>query len=194
MALGYAYSILGDFHLAQDAAQESFLDAQAHLEQLRRPEAFPGWFKTIVFKRCDRLRRGKRIDTGPLELANATASDENDPAAATERRELYQAVATALRSLDSGQREVAALYYMSGYSQREIGDFLGVPVSTVKSRLFSARKSLRPAAIKMVGQGLFTLRPSSDDTFTRSVTLFLDTEGNRIALLSRRHEENLSPS
>ena len=124
------------------------------------------------------------MNTTPLEVAESTASDGDDPATATENCELRQAVTTALGGLDSKQREVATLYYMGGYSQREIGKFLGVPVSTVKNRLFSARQSLRPAAIKMAEQGLYTLRPSSNDRFTRSVTLFLDSEGNRIALRS----------
>ena len=49
MACGYAYSILGDFHLAEDAAQEAFVDAYRNLGQLREPRAFPGWFRRVVF-------------------------------------------------------------------------------------------------------------------------------------------------
>ena len=55
MAYGYAYSILGDFHLAEDAAQEAFLEAHRQLPKLREPSAFPGWFRRIVFKYCDRM-------------------------------------------------------------------------------------------------------------------------------------------
>ena len=60
MAYGYAYSILGDFHLAEDAVQEAFLDAYQKLTDLQNPEAFPGWFRRIVFKYCDRLTRLKQ--------------------------------------------------------------------------------------------------------------------------------------
>jgi DNA-directed RNA polymerase specialized sigma24 family protein len=42
LAFGYAYALLGDFHLAEDAAQEAFITAWRHLDQLRTPEAFPG--------------------------------------------------------------------------------------------------------------------------------------------------------
>ena len=55
MAVGYSYSILGDFHLAEDAAQEAFLEAYPNLHKVYGPEAFPGWFKRIVFKHCDRV-------------------------------------------------------------------------------------------------------------------------------------------
>ena len=67
MAHGYAYSILGDFHLAEDVAQEAFIDAYCKLEALREPAAFPGWFRRIVFKHCDRITRKKEVATVPLE-------------------------------------------------------------------------------------------------------------------------------
>src|SRR5258708_3587178 len=69
MAVGYAATILGDFHLAEDAAQEAFLEAWRDLALLREPAAFAGWLRKIVFKQCDRLTRGKRIDTVPMEAA-----------------------------------------------------------------------------------------------------------------------------
>ena len=51
MAVGYAYSVLGDLGLAEDAAQEAFIEAYENLAKLRKPEAFAGWFRKIVFKR-----------------------------------------------------------------------------------------------------------------------------------------------
>jgi len=49
MAVGYAFAILGDFHLAEDAAQEAFVEAYARLPSLREPRAFANWLKRIVF-------------------------------------------------------------------------------------------------------------------------------------------------
>ena len=57
MAVGYASALLGDFHLAEDAAQEAFVGAWTELPRLREPAAFPGWFKRIVFMRCSRFLR-----------------------------------------------------------------------------------------------------------------------------------------
>ncbi len=62
-----AFSTLGDFHLAEDAAQESFLTAWRNLDQLRQPEAFPGWLKRVVLSQCSRLTRGKRLDVVGLD-------------------------------------------------------------------------------------------------------------------------------
>ena len=63
MAVGYGYSLLGDVYLAEDAAQEAFTSAYRDLSQLREPAAFPGWFRTIIFKQCHRLIRRRQITT-----------------------------------------------------------------------------------------------------------------------------------
>ena len=53
MAVGYSYSILGDFHLAEDAAQEAFLEAYPNLHKVYGPEAFPSWFGHPVYRTAD---------------------------------------------------------------------------------------------------------------------------------------------
>ena len=135
MAVGYGYSLLGDFHLAQDAAQEAFLEAYRDLPNLREPAAFPGWFRRIAFKHCDRIARRKRVVTVPLELAAELPAEGADPADAVQRRELRESVLAAIRSLPDAERETTTLFYIDGYSQQDIAGFLEVPVGTVKSRL-----------------------------------------------------------
>ena len=80
MAVAYAYALLCDVHLAEDAAQEAFIEAWRHLPRVYGPASFPGWLRAIVFKQCDRLTRGKRIETVPLEHAEDVASRALDPA------------------------------------------------------------------------------------------------------------------
>ena len=63
MAYGCAYAVLGDFHLAEDAAQEAFVEAYRKPADLREPKAFPGWFRKVVLKHCDRFVRRKRVPT-----------------------------------------------------------------------------------------------------------------------------------
>ena len=69
MAVGYAYSILGDFHLAQDAAQEAFIEAYRDLAKVYGAAAFPKWLRRIVFKYCDRITRRVRPQMVQLEQA-----------------------------------------------------------------------------------------------------------------------------
>src|SRR5688572_8975422 len=87
-AVAYAYARLGDFHLAEDAAQEAFVQAYRDLPALREPAAFAGWLRRIVGSRCGRLTRRARVRVVPLEEA-ATASDRGaGPAELAEAGEL----------------------------------------------------------------------------------------------------------
>ena len=69
MAFAVAVSALGDFHAAEDAAQEAFVVAWRCLDQLREPRAFPGWLKRIVLSQCARVTRGRRVAQVPLDAA-----------------------------------------------------------------------------------------------------------------------------
>jgi RNA polymerase sigma factor (sigma-70 family) len=153
MAYGYAYSILGDFHLAQDAAQEAFVQAWQNLADMREPAAFAGWLRRIVFKHSDRIRRARRALPAAEETA-APASAEPEPPVAAQQAELRQAVLAAVRGLPEPQREVTTLFYINGYDTNEIAAFLEVPVSTVKNRLHGARKRLRERMMNMVADEL----------------------------------------
>jgi DNA-directed RNA polymerase specialized sigma24 family protein len=61
MAVGYAYSLLGDFHLAEDAAQEAFIEIYLYLGRLYGPAVFPSWLRRAVFKHCDRVTRRRQL-------------------------------------------------------------------------------------------------------------------------------------
>jgi len=167
MAVGYAFSILGDFHLAEDAAQEAFVQAYRDLSQLREHAAFPSWFRRIVFKHCDRMTRRKRIQTVPLDAAVGTAANEAGPAQIAEQREMQEKVLEAIRALPEHQRVVTTLFYINGYSQNDIADFLEVPVTTVKKRLHDSRKRLKERMMDMVGETLKEHVP--DERFSQKV-------------------------
>ena len=89
MAIGYAYSILGDFHLAEDAAQEAFVQAYRDLPKLRVPEAFPAWFRRIVFKYCDRIMRKKKPVAIPLERIDEAVDKSPSPADLIQKKESH---------------------------------------------------------------------------------------------------------
>ena len=173
MAVGYAYSILGDFHLAEDAAQEAFVEAGAKLRAVYGPLAFPGWLRKIVFKYCDRRIRGNRLKTVPLDASDSFAGFGLDPLAILEKRETHHRVRQAIRALPEVRRRVITLFYISDYSQREISAFLDVPLSTVKKRLYGARRQLRGLLTErmdgMVKKSLEKKAPSRDEGFAQKV-------------------------
>ncbi len=188
LAFACAYAILGDFQLAEDAAQEAFVCAWRNLEQLRQAEAFPGWFKRIVLSQCNRLTRGKRLPTVALEAAAELPANGADPSIAFEEKERREQVLTAVRALPEPERLATTLFYIGDYSQNEIAAFLEVPVTTVKKRLFNARQKLREGMLDMMRETLREVRPSRDERFAETVALFNEALESFVAKVKRdRH-------
>ncbi len=140
-AYRWAFDLLNDSHLAQDVVQESFITAYEHLDQLRDPAAFPGWFKRIVLMWCSRMTRRKKLPADALD--EDTSVSHADPSEEFERRESKERIERALDNLPERERTVTELFYLDDYSQREIAERLRVPVTTVKKRLQYAREHLR---------------------------------------------------
>ena len=169
MAFGYAYSVLGDFYLAEDVAQEAFITAWQRLHQLQQPDAFPGWFRRIVLTQCNRLTRGKRLRFVPLYDGQNLASAVSDPHVMAEKLELVDRVLAEIKALPEHERVVTTLFYVNEYSQLEISAFLELPVSTIGKRLFSARRRLRERMLEMFKDDLRDRRPSRDSVFADQV-------------------------
>jgi RNA polymerase sigma factor (sigma-70 family) len=174
MAVGYGYALLRDLSLAEDAAQEAFLETYLCLPQLHEPAAFPGWFRCIVFKQCDRLRRGKTLTFVPMETAAERSAPQLDQLAAMEQREMKDQVWAAIDTLPERERTAVTLYYLGGYSQQEVAVFLDLPATTIKKRLFSARRHLREMLMDVIGDTLRERRPSRDESFAARVMEMLN--------------------
>ncbi len=169
MAYACAYAVLGDFYLAEDAAQEAFISAWQKLSQLRQPEAFPGWFRRIVLTECNRLTRGKRPRTMSLDEGANLHTSLADPQTAIERDELTKAVFMAIKKLSLNERMVVVLFYVKEYSQNEISAFLDLPLTTVAKRLYSAKVRLRAMIIDGFKNDLTAHRPSRNRSFAEKV-------------------------
>jgi RNA polymerase sigma factor (sigma-70 family) len=172
MAVGYAYSVLGDFHLAEDAAQEAFVEAYYGLRGLKEPSAFPAWLRKIVSRRCSRLLRNRKLPSVPLEGAVELRDPALGPLEAAAEGEARDRVLAAVDALPEEERTVCALFCIDGYSLAEVGDFLEVPVSTVKNRLHSARRQLRERMASMVEDTLKQHAPGEE--FGKRVARVLD--------------------
>jgi RNA polymerase sigma factor (sigma-70 family) len=143
VAYGVAFRILRDRALAEDAVQEAFLAVWRSADSYRRERAKPStWILTLVHRRAVDLvrredrRRAERLDEAP-EAAGAATADEFD---LRDRRSTVQA---ALAQLPDDQREALELAYYGGYTQSELAERLGVPLGTIKSRMFTGLTRLR---------------------------------------------------
>ena len=169
MAYAFAYAVLGDFHLAEDAAQEAFITAWQKLYQLRQPEAFPGWFRRIVLTECNRLRRGKRLRVSLLDDGASVLSIFDNPQTTIEREELKRTVFAAIEKLPKNERIIVTLFYLKEQSHSDISAFLEVPMTTVAKRLYSARVRLRGRMMGKFKKGLAAHRPSRSASFAEKV-------------------------
>lgn len=173
MAFASAYAMLGDIQSAQDAAQEAFLEAYRTLDKLREPAAFPGWFRRIVLGRGHRELRRQPVALVPLDTMDELAAHQADPAEQIEAQQRQADIAQALATLPEAQRLVVMLFYIEGYSYQEIAAFLETPLTTVKKRLFDARRKLKGRMLHMVQEKLQQAKPSQDAAFAQKVQFFL---------------------
>jgi RNA polymerase sigma-70 factor (ECF subfamily) len=138
-----ALRTLGDHAEAQELAQEVFVQALRKLDQLRVPEAFGGWLRSITRRMAINraVRRGPAVAVEP-ETLEATCIEERTPLADALDREQRTQVRAGLRRLRSLDRRTLVAFYVKGRSLIEMSDEFASPVGTIKRRLHVARKRL----------------------------------------------------
>lgn len=137
-----ALSKTSDFYQAEDIAQEVFVKAWMKINELKEGEKFSHWLSIIARNMCmDWLRKKSRIkeETIPNEVTNELQSLDDS----FNQFELKTTIWNALETLDEKYRLVTIMYYISGYSTREIAEFMSVPVGTIETRLKRAKAKLK---------------------------------------------------
>jgi len=142
-----ALRLLGNSEEAEDATQEAFLRAYAHLAAFRGSASFASWLYRIMLNVCrDQLRR-RQVRERTVELARVDHlwSDEHytvDPERVVLALENRQVIEQALYRLPAKYRATLLLHELDGLTLTEIADLLHTPLPTVKSRLQRARMAL----------------------------------------------------
>lgn len=146
---------IGDFQTAEEITQDTFIQVYKKLGTLDDPKRFSGWLYVIANRLCinwlqrdkvkmDKLNTQSFEDTHPEEIEEAShlhhASHQREAEAESRRRNL---VKTLLEKLPESERTVVTLYFLGEMTAKEIGNFLGVSINTIKSRLRRARKRLQ---------------------------------------------------
>ncbi len=173
LAFAYALRWLGDAESARDAAQDAFVSAFVGLDQLREPAAFAGWFRRVLLKHCD--RRTRRLEAPALDSDSDGLLPDQQLLESREREWLRSAV----EKLPEHERIVVALHYFGDESQQDVADFLELPLSTLKKRLYSARRRLEARRAEME-----TYRPSTTTAFADKIKLFLAIRSGDIGAAS----------
>lgn len=133
--------IMGNREHALDATQETFLTAFRKAEQFKGNSALGTWIYRIAVNTCyDQLRKQKRRKTDPmpehLDPSDHSAQDEVDSAA------LRPEIQRAMAAIPEDFRSAVVLSDIEGLALPDVAEILGIPVGTVKSRVFRGRRLL----------------------------------------------------
>lgn len=129
-----ARSILRCEEDCEDALQEAILRAYSSLGGLREEAYFKTWLTRILINECYKICNSQKNTAAYREaIGNDTAADMNESAG------LYEAVGR----LEEPIRTVVVLYYLQGFSIREISSLLGISQGSTKTRLYRGRKMLK---------------------------------------------------
>ncbi|RKU19172.1 hypothetical protein C6503_08110 [Candidatus Poribacteria bacterium] len=169
---------IGDFHIAEDITQDTFLKAYQKLSTLKKPQRFASWLYVIATNDCKMWIRKKRLSTQSLEDINSTALEsatysgyviaENEQETAEAQREVVKKL---LAKLQESERTVITLHYLGGMTYKEISEFLGVSVGTIKTRVYRARRRLKKEE-PMIREALenFQITPSFTENIMREIS------------------------
>jgi RNA polymerase sigma-70 factor (ECF subfamily) len=137
-AIGHAVSIIGNRDDALDAVQEAFIDAFQALGRFDSMRKFYPWFYVILGNRCYKLVAGRNRQA--LDSADEMQILAPTPSMRPEETLLLDQVMLELKNED---RELITLKHLDGLSYEELAERLEVPIGTIMSRLYHARKRLR---------------------------------------------------
>jgi RNA polymerase sigma-70 factor (ECF subfamily) len=149
---GFVRRTLGDAEDARDVCQEALIKAFRNIERLRDGGKFKSWVHYIALNLCrDRFRSPRgRAETVPFEEggfaetgeapATARSRDTDRLAETTTLSDMLQSV---LAELPAEQRTSILLREYQGFTSEEIGEVMGVPAATVRTRIYYGLKTLR---------------------------------------------------
>ena len=127
----------GDSSLADDIAQESYIKAYLSCDSFRNPDKFNAWIFRIGYTTFINHKRSEKIFTDFSELNDTESQDMTDS------RFRYQELYSALNRLPGKERTSVLLFYMEGYSIKEIAEITGSSADAVKQHLSRGRSHLR---------------------------------------------------
>src|SRR4030043_221414 len=151
-----SYRMLGNLEEAKDIAQEVFISVFKSIKDLKEEIKFDAWLTQITLNHCrNRWKYLKRrqyfnsdslddpIETEDGSVPRALYDPSDNPEILLEKKMVQQLIQGGLLKLKEEQRGLLVLRDLQGFSYEEIGDMLGLPEGTIKSKLHRARMDLK---------------------------------------------------
>ena len=132
-----------DYAEAQERVQDVFVQAMLKLDQLRQPECFGGWLRSITHRMAiNRMTRSRNAIACDPESLEATCVAVGAPDTLAQEREQAAAVRDSIDRLGSLDQQTLKAFYLQSKSLIEMSDEFDAPIGTIKRRLHVARKRL----------------------------------------------------
>ena len=151
-----AYRMLGNSEEAKDLAQEVFISVFESIKDLKEETKFDAWLTQITLNHCrNRWKYLKRrhyfssdslddpVETEDGSMPRTISDPSDNPEILFEKKMIQQLIQGGLLKLKEDQRELLVLRDLQGYSYEEMGETLGLPEGTIKSKLHRARMDLK---------------------------------------------------
>jgi len=156
-----AYGFVGNPDDARDLSQDAFVKAYQARDRFDAERPFYPWLYRIIKNHClNFLRRARRATVPLFYESDSGAREERFPAQTPtaleelESEERCNLVRAAVNMLSEDHREIVVLKNFKGCSYREISEMLDIPMGTVMSRLYYARKALREIIERLEREGI----------------------------------------
>ena len=138
--LRMCYLYLKDYHLAEDAAQETFIKAMKHYKSFNRESSEKTWLTWIAINCCKNIMRMNWFRLGRGELKEGEQALDTDPIEHVLER---NSITKAIQSLEVRDRELIILYYYQELSMKEIAQVIGTSENVTIQRINRARQKLK---------------------------------------------------
>ncbi|HXF42870.1 MAG TPA: sigma-70 family RNA polymerase sigma factor [Pyrinomonadaceae bacterium] len=159
--ISYVFRMLGDYEAALDVSQEVFIKVFNSLDKYSSEFKFSTWLYRIAHNAAVDFLRRNSSNLQSIEAENADGSQQivlespaAGPEAERERREWRNELEAVVRNLPAVYRELIILRHSQELSYDEIAEITGLPLGTVKNRLFRARELMREMLIKRGFNGI----------------------------------------
>jgi RNA polymerase sigma-70 factor (ECF subfamily) len=145
---GLTLRMLGRDDEARDATQETFLSAYRNLSKFRGDAKFSSWIYRIALNVCHTKLKGRSKNTVSIEEQHEAsgfeiAVEDDDLGGGIQRQQIAQHVRRALQAIPAEMRQVIVMKEYDGLKFSEIAEILGIPLSTVKTRMYTGLTELR---------------------------------------------------
>lgn len=158
MIYDLCYKYTYDYTEAQDLSQEIFLKVYKKLDSFKYSSSFSTWLYRVGVNTCiDWTRKNKKnssiVSIDEDEYIDRLPSQGPNPEEAVVSGERLELLRNAIQSLPEKYKTVVILYNYKNLSCSEISDILGIPVKTIETRLYRAKKALRDKLLKQCNGG-----------------------------------------